>query len=272
MNKRLLKNSQHKLNGNQEKVIAGMKLSTERFIQKPVPSVRPESSNNFSERKKKRILAIALEEGLRVKDLVVHDNIHTLASVDSKKNLRLQEIFLCASEKVLRSLIRVIGRKSRKDDNEIVNRFLAENPPYKGIKELPKSLTKDCIGPYGRYYDLQEILDEIMDKYTGEINGILISWRKQTTGKSSVTWGSYRDLPNGGIIRVNSVLDKKFVPRYVVESIVYHELLHHLIPMEPDGTMQRVHTRSFNSLLEKFPDYGKAERWKLRYFNKITEN
>lgn len=249
-----------------------MKLSTQRSVQKSVPTVKPESGNNFSERKKKRILAIALEEGLRVKDLIIHDNIHTLASVDSKKNLRLQEIFLCASEKVLRSLIRVIGRKSRKDDNEIVNRFLAENPPYKGIKELPKNLTKDCIGPYGRYYDLQEILDEVMDKYTGEINGILISWRKQTTGKSSVTWGSYRDLPNGGIIRVNSVLDKKFVPRYVVESIVYHELLHHLIPMEPDGMMQRVHTRSFNSLLEKFPDYVKAERWKLRYFNKITEN
>jgi hypothetical protein len=260
------------LNDNQKKVMAGMKSSTERLVQKPAPLVKPSSDDQSFDRKKKRILAIAFEEGLRVKDLVVHDNIHTLASVDSKKNLRLQEIFLSASEKVLRSLIRIIARKSRKDDNEIVNRFIAENPPYKGIKELPKSLTRDCIGPYGRYYDLKEILDEIMEKYTGEIDGILISWRKQTTGKSSVTWGSYRDLPNGGIIRVNSVLDKKFVPRYVVESIVYHELLHHLIPMEPDGTLQRVHTRSFNDLLEKFPDFDKAERWKLRYFNKITQN
>jgi hypothetical protein len=132
MNKRVSKNSQRNLNDNQKKVMAGMKSSTERLVQKPAPLVKPSSDDQSFDRKKKRILAIAFEEGLRVKDLVVHDNIHTLASVDSKKNLRLQEIFLSASEKVLRSLIRIIARKSRKDDNEIVNRFIQG---HQGITE-----------------------------------------------------------------------------------------------------------------------------------------
>lgn len=222
------------------------------------------------QRRARKILNIALEEGLKVTGLVIHDNVHTLASIDKRKRLRLQEVFYNADTRVIRSLMRVIGRKKRKGDNELVNKYLSENPPHRGINGIPISLLKDCYGPFGRAYDLQKILKKVMNKYTGNIDNIMITWRKPTKGRSSITWGSYRSLGDGGLIRINALLDRPQVPEYVVESVVYHELMHHIVPSETDGNVNRVHTRKFREMMSKYPNSDKAEEWKKKYFNSFS--
>jgi hypothetical protein len=63
------------------------------------------------------------------------------------------------------------------------------------------------------------------------------------------------------LLAVNRVLDSERVPRYVLEFVVYHELLHH-VNAGGSLTARRVHhTRSFREQEMAFSHYEDAERW-----------
>ena len=63
------------------------------------------------------------------------------------------------------------------------------------------------------------------------------------------------------VIRVSPVLDAREVPRFVVEWVVYHELLHHVLPVEQAGGRSRYHTRRFKTLERAFAHYDEAKQW-----------
>ncbi len=53
----------------------------------------------------------------------------------------------------------------------------------------------------------------------------------------------------------------KHVPRYVVESVVYHEVLHATLPPVMKNERRRIHTPEFRRRERLFPNYQRAERW-----------
>jgi hypothetical protein len=64
------------------------------------------------------------------------------------------------------------------------------------------------------------------------------------------------------LIRIHPVLDRPDVPRYFVESVVYHEMLHHHLGGVPDRAGRTVyHTRAFREAEARFPGYGEALAW-----------
>jgi predicted metal-dependent hydrolase len=219
-----------------------------------------------------RIAKLAANEGLKIKGVVIHDNVHNLASIDKRRNLRLQVVFFNADDSVLKSLFHIIARKRQNGDDEKVNTFLAENPPHKGKRKITRQLMQDLYSPVGRYYDLRKILADVMKKYTGQVDNIVIGWRTPSAGRSSVTWGSFRDLGNGGIIRINALLDRPDVPKYVVESVVFHELLHFISPAESNGRKRKIHTKDFKELLAEYPRLEEAEIWKKGYFKRLRSS
>lgn len=63
------------------------------------------------------------------------------------------------------------------------------------------------------------------------------------------------------ILAVNKALDSASVPRYVLEFVVYHELLHSVLDVE-DGKSRRVrHTAEFKRMEERFARYPEAQAW-----------
>ena len=66
------------------------------------------------------------------------------------------------------------------------------------------------------------------------------------------------------LLAANAVLDSERVPRYVLEFVVYHELLHHA-KAGSGGLRRRVHhTKSFREQERSFTHYEDAERWLRR--------
>ena len=57
------------------------------------------------------------------------------------------------------------------------------------------------------------------------------------------------------IIRINPLLDQPFVPLWFLQYVLYHEMLHSVVPDEigPDGR-RRVHTEEFNRREREFPE------------------
>jgi hypothetical protein len=64
------------------------------------------------------------------------------------------------------------------------------------------------------------------------------------------------------LIRIHPVLDRPGVPRYFLESVVHHEMLHHKMGGVPDRAGRTVyHTRAFREAEARFPRHREALAW-----------
>ncbi|MCK7467569.1 MAG: hypothetical protein MZU91_05210 [Desulfosudis oleivorans] len=78
----------------------------------------------------------------------------------------------------------------------------------------------------GRHHDLKALFDRLnRDYFDGRIRSV-ITWApgKNLRSARKRTLGSY--IRTTDTIRINPVLDRKSIPRYVIEFIIYHEMLH----------------------------------------------
>jgi hypothetical protein len=52
------------------------------------------------------------------------------------------------------------------------------------------------------------------------------------------------------------------VPPWFLRYVLYHEMLHSVVPDKPlPGGRRRVHTEEFNRRERQFPSYLRARRW-----------
>lgn len=84
----------------------------------------------------------------------------------------------------------------------------------------------------------------------------VLSWSKE---RSRNRFGHY-DKDHGCIV-VSRVLDSARVPRFVLDYVVYHELLHLVHPVEYGPGRRRVHTKPFLADEAKFRKRDEAEKW-----------
>ena len=58
------------------------------------------------------------------------------------------------------------------------------------------------------------------------------------------------------------MLDAPFVPTWFLEYVIYHEMLHAVVPEEQDEKgRRRIHTEEFNRREQRFHCYQRARRW-----------
>ncbi|MEM0343199.1 MAG: hypothetical protein QXU73_02955 [Thermoplasmata archaeon] len=116
------------------------------------------------------------------------------------------------------------------------------------------------LGPRGRARDLKEVFHYVNTTYFG--GGLPEPDFAWTNESATRRFGFYSAPVN--LLAVNSCLDSESVPRYVLEFIVYHELLHH----KQAGTgrpIKRVHhTREFKEQERRFTSFAEAEQWLRR--------
>lgn len=66
------------------------------------------------------------------------------------------------------------------------------------------------------------------------------------------------------LLAANRILDSESIPRYVLEFVMYHELLHHLSAGD-GGRVRRVHhTKQFKAQERAFTHFEEAESWLRR--------
>ena len=75
--------------------------------------------------------------------------------------------------------------------------------------------------------------------------------------RGGLTFGSYD--PVLALIRIHPVLDRRDVPHYFLESVVYHEMLHHHMGGMPDKAGRTVyHSRAFREAEAHYPFHPQA--------------
>lgn len=115
----------------------------------------------------------------------------------------------------------------------------------------------------GEYFDLQAIFDKLNDRYfDGVLKSYTITWgrRRKLAPKEYFVFGTIQEEDR--LIRINPRLDTPWVPKWFLEYVIYHEMLHAVVPDEPiRNGRRRVHTDEFNRREQEFRFYKRARQW-----------
>jgi hypothetical protein len=84
-----------------------------------------------------------------------------------------------------------------------------------------------------------------------------LSWSKTVARHRFGHWD-----PEHNAVVISQVLDDAKVPEFVLDYVLYHELLHILHPSKMgSGTKRIVHSAAFRRDERKFPHWQEAEKW-----------
>jgi predicted metal-dependent hydrolase len=116
----------------------------------------------------------------------------------------------------------------------------------------------------GRYFDLKAIFDRLNAKYfQNRLRRYTITWgrKRKERPREYFIFGSIQEQDR--IIRIHPLLDARFVPRWFLDYVIYHEMLHSVVPDKYDRKRRRriVHTEEFNEREKEFPLYRRAKNW-----------
>jgi hypothetical protein len=114
--------------------------------------------------------------------------------------------------------------------------------------------SKRYSGPQGHYYNLEEIFDSLNGRF---FHGLLgrpdLTWSESAARRSL---GHY-DAAHNTIV-VSRVFDRPSSPRYAIEYLLYHEMLHLKHPVRMRGLRRCVHSREFKADEARFPQLREA--------------
>lgn len=107
----------------------------------------------------------------------------------------------------------------------------------------------------GEVYDLEEIFEQLNRQFFyGLLARPQMTWSR-TKARNSL---AHYD-PSHNTIVVSRVFDQARVPRYAVEYIVYHEMLHLKHPVKLRGSRRCVHGPEFQAEEKLFPHHEEAK-------------
>ncbi len=194
------------------------------------------------------------------------DNRYTMISVRREKPLhsphyrvRLHHMFAEGGPVIAQALARYIARNDRMA-SQVLGEYIDRNQHR--VRPSSKRLLTPTLSTRGKYHNLAAIYDDLNKRYFSNRIKAKISWG-QKTGKprrrNSIKMGSYS--VEDKLIRIHRSLDRQFVPRFFVEWIVFHEMLHQVHGVAVKNGRRRFHSKAFLADEEKFEHYLGARAW-----------
>lgn len=132
----------------------------------------------------------------------------------------------------------------------------------KFLEVKKRSISKQRNFAKGEYYDLDQIYNELNDKYFGGRIQVRITWFASKERKAY----RYRKLGlycfDRKLIKIHRLLDQSKFPPYFISYVVYHEMLHHVCPpLKPKKGRRHIHHSDFKKREMEFAEYKQVKRW-----------
>jgi hypothetical protein len=217
--------------------------------------------------------------------LSITDNRHSIISHSTRQGVlhaRIHHMFLDAPARVVDALVRYVTRGDRQA-SVVVGHYIDTNAA-RLARRRPRAIP---LVAKGLSHDLLRIFQDLNVRYFGGTCHALITWgrhvtRKRGVQRKAIKLGSYSNLER--LIRIHPVLDRPWVPRYFVAYVVYHEMLHHMIPAArgsvrasslnmatAKGLVARrvLHPPEFVERERYFRNYDRALAWERRHITRL---
>jgi hypothetical protein len=199
----------------------------------------------------------------------ITDNRHTMISHARKGGVlqvRIHHMFLDAPPRVIDALVQYIATGDR-EASDLVGAYIEASG-----SRLSRRRRRLKLATQGKHHDLLQIYRDVNERYfRGQVNA-LISWgtpvrRTRKEPRHTINLGSYLSLDR--LIRLHPALDRRWVPRYFVSFIVYHEMLHHLMPASRGVGRRALHPPEFRERERMFRHYERAVMWEARNLGRL---
>ena len=184
----------------------------------------------------------------------------TIRLREGEIRVSLSDLLEGAPESVLRAIAHIlIAKLYRKPIDAAQNvrfkRFASSAAVTRQIEQIRNLRgSKRFFGPEGRYFHLEEVFDSLNERF---FHGLLgrpeLTWSGQISKRSL---GHY-DAAHNTIV-VSRVFDRPSSPRYALEYLLFHEMLHLKHPVRMRGLRRSVHPRDFKAEEANFPQLKEA--------------
>ena len=206
-----------------------------------------------------------LEAALGTVDLVVTNNRKRMVTAKrrgARHELRVHRMFVNAPSETIAALIGLA--RGDGDERDELRRFIREN--HDTIDHVPRT---EVLRTSGDVHDLAESLNRATSLLERDgFDDIQITWGRDGRGRRSIRFGSYDFTQR--LIRIHPALDEDWVPQLFIDFVVYHELLHVVVPpVEEESGRRDLHPEEFRDLEARFPDYDQAITWQRSNLDRL---
>jgi hypothetical protein len=177
---------------------------------------------------------------------------------DGKIRLRLHRMFLQAENEVLDAIAGFIS--GEKGSRTLIRDYIKQHGPC----VVRRRTASPVMRPRGTFHCLVDIFDLLNREYFDGRIRAGITWGKSRCRRRPrrMTLGSY--CSSTDVIRISPLLDRRPVPSYFVEFIVYHEMLHADLGVHKAAGRRRLHPKEFRIRERQFAAYEKALAWEKK--------
>lgn len=202
-----------------------------------------------------------------------HRNTSTMASLSRRGHgltLRLHDLFTKAPLPVLDAVVQAFFTRRARDTRRQLQARILDFVEKNRDMTLSAALAQCLASPRGRAYDLDQVRGAICARFLPNCPRVRIGWSQRVTPSLMGKWIA---MPNGlpNVVMINRLLDSLEVPLYYLRYIVFHELLHEVIPIRREHGRWVHHPAEFRRRERQFPYFERALRWEreniARLFN-----
>ena len=189
---------------------------------------------------------------------------HTARLNEGRLKVRVSDLFEEAPDEVHRALAYILLAKlyRKKIDASIHRTYRAfilrhEIQERARVVRSGRGRGMRVVRARGRHFDLDAVFDRINAQYfSGTIDKPRISW---STKRSKCVLGRYDSTHH--TIFISRVFDAPRIPSYVLDYVMYHEMLHVTHRTRIQDCRVIVHTPEFKREERRFAQYEDAKRW-----------
>jgi len=180
---------------------------------------------------------------------------------EGRLQVRLSDVLEGAPESVIESIAHILLAKIYRKPVQAAHtsrfrRYVSSHDMRAKAHLLRQVRRRKRIGSAkGMAYHLEEMFEDLNHRF---FHGLL--------ARPRMTWSQVRSRrslahydPAHNAIVVSRIFDHPLVPRYAIEYILYHEMLHLKHPVKMRGSRRCVHGKEFQAEEKLFPQFRQAK-------------
>ncbi|MCT7995965.1 M48 family peptidase [Laspinema olomoucense] len=173
---------------------------------------------------------------------------------------QINQAFINADDEILAALVRLAFLGKNQEDSQAIKKYALSEEYSEVVLELDLIADTAAENPQGKCYNLDRLFHSLnRDYFGGKMVKPRLSWNRSFTTRK---FGHYERGRDRVVLSIS--LDSDRVPQYVVEFVLYHELLHKQHEGKWVNGRLNVHTPEFRQDEQKFRKYKEADQWLTR--------
>jgi hypothetical protein len=191
---------------------------------------------------------------------------NTVRMREGRVLMRISDLLEGAPEGIIRAIVHILlaklYRKPIDAGHNLRYRKYVSSHALLSKAELVRQLRgrKRIDTPNGHVYNLDEVFDDLNTRY---FYGLLARPRMTWSRDHARNMLGHYDPAHNAIV-VSRIFDHPHVPRYAIEYLVYHEMLHLKHPVKMRGIRRCVHGKEFQEEEKLFPYFEEAKAFLKR--------